>query len=210
MRKILIALFFVGTMLTSSPVWAQGPAAVPPPSNQQAAPVPDQPRPARLEYKPSYLGEQTDIGNPHRTTEEITTWAQQAAAEVLSFGKIDYADRMNGFKKYFVQQGWQLYTAYLKDSKVIDMMSDDGYSVGAIVDEVPEIINQGPSGGAYHWIVRMPITISFFKKDIVTGETKTGSSGKYFLFMDVLRVAEGGGEDGIAITNWRVMDVPKN
>ena len=204
MKKILTALLFSGVLLSAPLSWAQENAAAPP--EQQA---PAGPPPAWLDYKPTYTGEESDISNPHRTAEEITTWAQQAAADVLSFSQADYADKMNGFKKYFVQQGWQLYTAYLKDTKVINMVGDGGYSVGAIVDEVPEIVNQGASGGAYHWIMRMPITISFFKKDPVTGETKAGASGKFFLFLDVLRVAEGGGDNGIAITNWRIMDVPK-
>ena len=206
MRNILAAAFFAGAIVFSSLVCAQGNVAAP--ADQQAAPA--APRPAWLEYKPAYLGEETDIGNPHRTTEEITTWSQQAAAEVLSFSKENYTDKMGSFKKYFVQQGWSLYTAYLKDTKIIDMVGEGGYSIGTIVDEVPEIVNQGSSAGAYHWILRMPITITFFKKDPVTGETKAGSSGKFFLFVDVLRVAAGGGDDGIAIANWRVMDVPKN
>ncbi len=115
---------------------------------------------------------------------------------------------MTGFRKYFVPQGWQLYMAYLKDTKVMDMVGSGGYTIGAIVTEVPEIVNKGATGGAYHWILRMPITISFFKKD-QSGDSKTGPTGKFYLFMDIMRVAQGGGDDGIAITNWRMMDVPK-
>ena len=163
-----------------------------------------------LKYKPAYQGEENNVANPHRTTDEITAWAQQAAADVLSFNKENLNARMESFKKYFVKQGWLLYISYLKDNKVIDMVNQQGYSVSTIVSQVPEIVNRGASGGVYHWILRMPITVSFFKKDPATGEPKQGPSGKFYLFLDVSRVAIGGGDDGIDITNWRVMEVPKN
>ena len=196
MNKILIAVFLAVTLLGASFAGAQAPAPAP-------APVPAKQKPAWLEYKTPYVGEENDIANPHRTSDEISTWAQQAAADVLTFGNADYKEKLMGFKKYFVQQGWQLYTTYLKNEKFINMVAEDGYSVGAIVNDVPEIVSQGPTEGAYHWIVKMPITISFFSTD-AAGYTKTGASGKYILFMDILRVTEGGGDNAIAIDNWRV------
>lgn len=218
MKRILTAVFFAGILLSSFFSWAQDnvaapspPATSPPPAApapvQEAVPAANGQLPSWLEYKPSYTGEENDIANPHRTTDEMTTWGQQAAADVLTFTQGDYARRMAGFKKYFLQQGWVLYTAYLRDTKVLDMINN-GYSIGTIVTEVPVVVKSGATGGAYHWIMRMPITISFFKKDPASGDAKTGPSGKFYLFMDVMRVSEGGG-DGIAIANWRVMDVPK-
>ena len=163
-----------------------------------------------MKYRPAFQGEENNIANPHRTTEEITAWAQQAAADVLSFNKENRAARMSDFKKYFVKQGWMLYTAYMQENKVLSMVDQQGYSVSTIVSQVPEIVNRGASNGVYHWILRMPITISFYKKDPVSGEPKPGPFGRFYLFLDVSRLPEGGGDDGIAITNWRVMDVPKN
>lgn len=220
MKRILAAIFFAGILLNgvlsnSSFSWAQDNAAAPPPvaaapaaPGQQGVPATAEPMPSWLEYKPSYTGEENDIANPHRTTDEMAMWAQQAAADVLTFSQDDYSKRMAGFKKYFLQQGWVLYTAYLKDTRVLEMING-GYAIGAIVSEVPEIVHSGATNGAYHWILRMPITISFFKKDPASGKAKTGPSGKFYLFMDVMRVSEGYGDDGIAIINWRVMDVPK-
>lgn len=165
-------------------------------------------KPAWMEYKPSYAGEESDISNPHRTHDEITTWAQQAVVDVLSFSRDNYNDKVNGFKKYFAPQGWQLYVNYLKDSKIVDVVGQ-GYTIGAIVNDTPEIVNQGSSAGAYHWIMRMPVTISFYQKN-EDGTPKPATSSKFFLFVDVLRVTQPGSEGGIAITNWRMMESPKN
>jgi len=203
MNKILAAVFLAVVLSAAPAAWADSPAAAPDGTTTQL--------PAWLQYKPVYKGEENDIANPHRTADEMATWAQQAAADLLSFSKDDEEAKMAAFRqKYFVDQGWQLYTAYLKDAKILDMVDGQGYSVTTIVSEVPEIVNKGSAGGSYHWILRMPITISFYKKDPATGESKPGNSAKFFLFIHALRVADGGGTDGLAIMDWRVVDVPKN
>lgn len=209
MKKFLTALAFV-SVTGAAPALAQDapPAAGAAPPPAAGMPAEEGKLPSWLEYKPVYSGEETNIANPHRTRDEITTWAQQTAAEVLSFGRDDYTQKMTSFRKYFVPQGWDLYIGYLKQTRAIEMISAEDYTMGAIVADVPEIVNQGTFNGAYHWILRMPVTISFANKN-PDGTAKPGPSGKFYLFMDVLRVPEGGGDAGIAITNWRVMDVPK-
>jgi hypothetical protein len=89
-------------------------------------------------------------------------------------------------------------------------MDEEGYSVGTIVNAPPEVVNHGSAEGSYHWIVRMPVTISFYTT-LENGETKTGASGKYLIYMDITRIESGGIDDNnIAIANWRVDDMPKN
>lgn len=177
----------------------------------QAAPAPDAApaQPSWMEYKPVYSGGgESDLTVANRTNDEMTTWAQQSSADVLSFSRDEYNSKMVSFRKYFTPAGWQLYTDYLKTSRLIDMVSQDDYEVGAIVDETPEIVKQAPFNNAYHWIMRMPITISFTKR-LPGGDLKRGPTGKFYLFIDVGRVPEGNGDGGVAITNWKIMDAPK-
>jgi len=210
--SLIAAALFCACPATAQTPPEQAPAA-------QTQPAPEQPppdaaaapaKPDWLAYKNPYVGEENDIANPHRTSDEIATWAQQAATDALSFSPADYQDKLNGFKKYFAPQGWQLYAAYLKDSNLLAMVNDDGYSVGTIVDHHPEIINSGAVDGVYHWIVKMPVTISFFTTD-TGGKIKPGTAGKYTLFMDMTRTTGGGQDDGdgVAISNWRVDEIPK-
>jgi hypothetical protein len=218
MKISLTVSLIAAALFCAAPALAQTP---PPPAPMQVQPAPAQIQPAPAQaapeaetapaptdwmtYKNPYVGEENDIGNPHRTPDEIATWAQQAATDVLSFTPADYKDKLNGFKKYFVPQGWQLYTAYLKDSNLLSMVTDQGYSVGTIVDSHPEIVNSGAVDGVYHWIVKAPVTISFFITD-ASGKIKPGAAGKYNLFIDMARVAAGG-QDGVAISNWRVDNI---
>lgn len=192
MRKALAAAAFVG-LIGISYAFAEGAG-----------------KPSWMEYKPSYAGEESNIANPNHTRDEMTSWAQAAAAEVLTFDKTGYNERMKILAKYFAADGWTGYSEYLKSSKVLDMVMSQGYSVSAIVADVPEIVNQGAVSGVYHWIMRMPITISFTKAAAPGAAPQEGPAGKFYLFMDVMRVAEGkGGSNGLAITKWRIMDMPK-
>ncbi|MBU6475002.1 MAG: DotI/IcmL family type IV secretion protein [Alphaproteobacteria bacterium] len=198
MKKLLTGSVLAVLTALSGAALAQGGGA------PAASPSADKPLPAWLQYKSPYVGEEDDIANPHRTTDEIETWAEQASADVLTFDRENYATRMAGFKKYFAASGWKQYADYLKSSHIVDMVGTDGYSIGAIVDEMPLIINQGTVNGAYNWILRMPVTVSFFTKDPETGAEKTGPSGKFYLFLDISRVASGGDKNGIAIADWRM------
>lgn len=156
-------------------------------------------------YKTPYVGEENNIANPHRSAEEISIWAQRAVTDVLSFSKADYKTKLAGFKKYFVPQGWQLYAAYLKDSKILNMVVDEGYTLGTIATEVPEVMQHAAAGGVHHWMVRIPVTVSLFTVN-PAGENVVSASRKSVLFMDIGRVAESAEIDGIAVYNWRMDD----
>lgn len=184
MKSFFIVLAFI--LLNALPALAQQPAA----------------KPDWMAYKNPYAGEENQITNPNRTSEEIVTWAQQTAADVLSFGPADYKDKLAAFKKYFVPEGWQLYAAYLKSAKLINKVTEENYSVGAIVTNPPEIVKQGATNGAYRWVVSVPVTISLFVTD-PAGKTVLESSGKHTLLVDIARV-ENGDDSGIAIDSWHV------
>ena len=174
-----------------------------PPAQPAAPESPPAPRPSWMEYQTPYVNQDDDISNPHLMMEEITDWAQQRAAEVLSLSPTDYRDKLADFKKYFIEGGWQHYADYIREKKLLSMVTEGGYSSSTIVDNAPEVINHGAVGGVYHWVVKMPITISFFKKD-KNGANVTSATGKNFLYMDISRVEKSGEEGVIAIARWKV------
>jgi len=221
LANLLLVLFCAGAVLAASAAWAQQgvPPAAAPAVTAPAATAPAAaaaPAPAAkslLSLWHPYGDEQNsqnNLANPNHTLDEILTWSQQTAADVLSFSPDDRVSKMEGFKKkYFVKQGWDLYLAYLHDSNIQDMIDREGYFVSTIVPNIPQIYSSGAKDGAYHWIVKMPITIGFYKKSAnVNADPQPGPSGKFILYIDVMRVATGG-DDGVAIVNWQVTAAPK-
>lgn len=195
---ILTVLIAALPALAQVPTPAPAQPAAPAPA---AAPAPEA-KPDWMNYKNPYVGEENDLANPHRTTDEISAWAQQAATDTLSFNPTNYRDKLTSFKKYFAPQGWQLYADYLKSSNVMSSVTNDGFSVGAIADGKPDIVNSGAVDGTYHWIVKLPLTVSFFTT-ASDGTITPGTMSKYTLFIDMARIADQSGE-GIAINNWRM------
>lgn len=190
---IALALTFMIT-----PALAQNPpAAAPAPAVATPENLPE--KVDWLAYKDPYASKATDITQPHRTTEEVSTWAQQAISDVLSFSQKDYRQRILGFKKYFIGAGWQPYATWLKEVHLIEMVAQEGYSsVGTVVNSPPDILSQGMASGAYHWLVRVPAIISLQRQ-----ESKGDMLGQYYLFLDVQRVEAKAEEDGLVIAGWR-------
>lgn len=201
MKRALMVLMCAGTAILAVPAaWAQG------------APARAAPAPASSYKLPAWqpYGDQNgenNIANSNRTLDEMITWSQQTVADVLSFGPDDHAKKMDGFRKYFASQGWDLYMNYLKGSNIQDMVDNQHYFVSTIVPST-EIYSSGTKDGAYHWIVKMPITIGFYTKASPTAEPKPGPNGKFLLYIDVMRVPSGG-DNGLAIVNWQVTALGK-
>lgn len=156
-----------------------------------------------MEYKTPYAGAgAANLANPHRPAEAVEDWAQQAASEVLSFTPQNQAERLEDFKKYFVQQGWQQYADALKAQKLLDAVTVEGYSMGTIVTTPPEVTAQDANGGAYHWVVKMPLNISFYSRN-AAGQVRPGKTYPFTLLLNVTRTGAGM-ENGLAIAGWQM------
>ena len=150
MKKIILA---AALLLLAAPAFAQAPpdAATPP-----AAATPDGGGGDWMNYKNPYAAETGDLSNPHRTNEEIIAWASKAVANSLSFKMGSFKDDIANARKYFVQAGWKVYAAYLKDLKVLDVAKSGKYSIATFADGDPMITGSSVQNGAWHWQVDIP------------------------------------------------------
>lgn len=157
--------------------------------------------PSWMEYKNPYAGEQSDVTNPHRSGEEVVAWASKAVADALSFLPEDFNGQVNEIKGLFAKNGWQGYAAYLRDSKILELARSGKYTISTAANGDPMILRSGEAGGAYHWLVGVPIITSMQEPD-ENGKLRTAHSSKTIIQISMGRVAEGGGEDGIVIDGW--------
>lgn len=150
-----------------------------------------------------YVANTDGVSSPHRTSGEMIIWAQEVAAEVLSFSPQNYAERLNSFKKLFVPEGWQLYSNYMRSTRFLNLVTERGYSAITIVNGEPDILEQSVSGNNYRWSIKVPVTISFYK-GMQDGTAKTDITGRYVLYLEVIRVMGDGDGAGIAISGWKM------
>jgi hypothetical protein len=159
-----------------------------------------------MEYHNPYTATETDLSNPHRTTDEIIAWAQQQITTSMSFEANSFNQKVAGLRANFTDAGWRDYVTYLKSSQTVDMVRAQHYSVTTIINGDSIIINSGPVAGAYHWLVESPILISFTSPD-ENGIPVTVAGGNFKIDIQLGRVASGGA-DGMAIESWHVENAP--
>lgn len=176
-----------------------------------------------MEYKSPYVGEQNDLSNPHRTIEEVLIWAQQRATEALSFSsarenmimadnaklnEIEFQgeamdDKLRRIKGHFTTEGWREYVIYVKQSRLADMVRDKDYSVTTIVNGTATVVDSGTVAGAYHWLVKLPVMVTFIIRDEM-GEPQPAPAADFELLMQVGRNKDSTDTDGIAIEGWKM------
>jgi hypothetical protein len=165
---------------------------------------PAQPLTGVWEYKDAYTGEENDIKNPNRTQEEVLAWAQQRAADVMSFTPDNIDKKLSQIQGGFVSQGWEQYKAYMQESDVLNRVKAQGFSVVTIVNGEALILNSGTGGTqSYHWLVEMPLMVTLSRAGM-GGDMQPMSGGSFKLIMQLGRVASNRGVDGLAVESWKI------
>jgi hypothetical protein len=219
MRPLLAALLVSGITSTALAQGAPAPAAAttlqqqgltttaPLPSGIDAAPETTPaatPATDWMQYQNHYAGEQNNLANPNKTSEEITAWAQKAVADALSFTPEDLDEKIKAAKNMFIQRGWDEYAAYVRDAQLLDRVRTQKMSMNTILNGGAVIMGSEPINGVYRWLVRAPVMITFLRKEDATGMQKPAGTGKFNLTLQIMRVPQGQGESGIAIESWKV------
>jgi hypothetical protein len=95
------------------------------------------------------------------------------------------------------------YLNYLKDSKLTDMVQGQGYAVTTIVNGDSMILNSGAMAGNYHWLVELPLMVTFLHTGADGGQEAV-AGGTFKLILQLGRVAPSTGVDGMAIESWKM------
>ncbi len=183
--KKLIRAFILTAALCGAPALAQ-----------------DAAKPDWMQYKSPYVGEENDIANAHRTSDEIMAWGSKIAADALSYDLSNFTSHADTLKTSFVQSGWGDYVTYLKDMKLLDVARSGKYMIATASNGDPMILNSGNMNGAWHWEISVPIITSINQPD-KEGSPQTVSTSKTRIKILLTRVAEGG-TDGIAVESWKL------
>ena len=191
-------------LVLSTPAMAQQPAAATTQPHPAQPAQPAQPLPAWLQYHTPYQGKQNDLSNPHRTPDEIMSWAQRLVVELLSMNPGDYGRKFNEYKKYFLPTGWNDYGAYMQNSHLLNMVTQQGYTVSTIVEGEPMILNKGALGGTYHWLVQVPVVTSLYIAKPGSSDTQNARNARFNVVIQVGRVKKGADDNNISIESWSV------
>lgn len=157
-----------------------------------------------MKYNDPYLESQRVISNPHRTQEEVSDWAKSLAADLMTHNPEGIEQKVRSYRHAFSEKGYNEYVTYLRDAKVVDMVSLRKYEVSTIVNGNAAFAGSGPVGGVYTWTITVPLLISFYQKDM-NGEHRTVAGGNFRLESRIIRTPPGENEQGMVIDSWRIV-----
>ncbi len=120
---------------------------------------------AQPSQKPSSLPENAiPMDQPHRNTSQITEWIINAAADALTFDKADSKTKLAGTRPYFNQTGREQYEAFLTETKLVKVLESEKYYIRSYVNDAPLLLNEGVTGGTYHWLYEVPVMVSYMTR----------------------------------------------
>lgn len=104
------------------------------------------------------------LGNPHRSTGQITDWVVTAVSESMTFDKNDSAENFAATGGYFSTIGRAQYEKFLKDSRLSNVIESNKYYVRSYVREVPVLLNEGAVNEHYRWLYEVPVMVSYMER----------------------------------------------
>jgi len=206
-----LAIVFALTILLL-PLAVAAPAGAPPPSEegneQQWGDKPSSALPDYLQFNHD-KNIITNMHLPHRTKSEILMWSEKTVAALMSFGASNLYDHFEDIKPNFVESGWNEFMKYINGAGLQNYVNDKRYQLVTVINGPTYVRREGALAGVYRWEIEAPLLFSFYKTDVygnIPAESEPDATAELQLVVNVTRIAEGGGEEQVAISGWRVQD----
>lgn len=137
----------------------------------------------------------TPLDQPNMDTPALLSWVAAAASDVMTFNYTDYQRRLQQSSKHFTKVGWETFAAALQRSRIIDSVTAQNQMVSAQPKTAPVLIQEGPLGGKYRWVVTMPLMVNY--KGVTASRQDTLQ-----LSLVIERVAALENPNGVGIAQW--------
>ena len=148
------------------------------------------------------------IDQPHISPEEIASWAAGIVSQGLSFAPKEIPIVQARLANDFSAFGMQEYQEYLKKSGIVDTLTLRKLKALAIYDGPAQVIREGVVSGTYHWLVQVPVMVTYYDQNmnrIVDKNTKYGQSLQLVVQVQVGRTNKATvNETGVEIERWLV------
>jgi len=133
--------------------------------------------------------------------EEVVTWANTAAMQIMTFGFHDWNNRQTKIRSYFTETGWNSFLRALKTPSggrpnILNLLADDRLVVWSRPISAPVILDQRLVSGVYQYRVRLNLDIKLRSRSMNTGFTT-------LVDVELIRTGMEVNSDGIAISTWQ-------
>lgn len=101
----------------------------------------------------------------HRINEEIVRWLELKIPELLKFRKGEYETTLEAVRQYFDESAWRQYLAFHDQFGLRRVLVSGDHATSSFVESPPIVLTQDTIDDRYAWLLRTPVTISFFQGD---------------------------------------------
>lgn len=101
------------------------------------------------------------IQQPYLSEPDMLQWVTDVLPKVFNIDFLHMDDQLDANKKYFTDNGYQVYLNQLNNIAPKDTLQAGKLFVHAEPAGAPTIPNQGVLSGRYAWMVQFPINISY-------------------------------------------------
>lgn len=91
--------------------------------------------------------------------DDVSRWSVSAMNTLLNFNKKDYEIKLRSASKYFTKRGWESFTVWLSDTKLINrsLLQSKSLFLRNILLSEPDVGKAIDVQGRLQWTVRIPI-----------------------------------------------------
>lgn len=146
------------------------------------------------------------LENPNRTPQQIVDWGTDVVDRALTIDPAMMDQDQKKLSESFIPYALEEYKKYLETTGIVNTLKSNNMVMRAISSEGGLVTRQGAIAGSYHWLVKIPVMVSFFPKDMktITKNTKVQNQ-QMVVEVQIGRVANETTESaGLAIERWRV------
>ncbi len=125
----------------------------------KAKPPAERPDPRNAKLPENHIA----MSLPHRSSREIGSWLVSVLSESMTYDKGNYDASFNEIQKYFTPEGKAQYIKFLEDNSMMQVLKSGKYTMRAIVQETPLLLNEGALNGTYKWLFEVPVMVSYLE-----------------------------------------------
>lgn len=139
------------------------------------------------------------VTKAHRTRREMQIWLVESVSELLNLDNRNAENVLSAARPYFSAAAFGQYQAYLQGDDMLAQIRQGRMTLSAIVDQTPQLLNEGVIGGAYRWLYDVPVLIT---RAPVQG---TAQATRGMVRLQLGRTNDDDNPDKMVIESWQLL-----
>ncbi len=153
----------------------------------------------RLKQRPE---EAVPLDQPHIALSNVANWVVTAASNAMSFDAPDYRQDLVENLVYFEKNGHEEFQKFLRETGIGETLTSNKFYLRSFVEHTPLLLNQGESGGSYHWLFEVPMMITYMDRRMKDYKGVRPLNQRLTLKVQVGRVADKNAPETLQIEHW--------